>query len=1131
MSFLDDVARARAVLAEHGRVSVRALRRELALDEEILEELVEELVDVQQVVERRENLLVWLGDAEGVGRSSPSSQEAAGAAPLPGEAGESTPRPSPTGDGGERRQLTVMFADLVGSTTLSESIDPEELRDLMRSYRTVCDEAVKRFGGHIAQYLGDGVLAFFGYPDAREDAAEASIRAGLEIQRLLAERVADERIQARIGIHTGLVVTDETDTDSGGVLGSATNVAARIEAVAKSGSVVVSEATLALCRGSFITRNLGETELKGVEDPVVLHEVERGGRLPGDAGPGATTPIVGRDREIGLLLERWEEARDGRGQVALISGEAGMGKSRLLQALRDGIGEVPHAWLSLQCSPFTSGTAFQPVVDIFHRWLTEAGGHSPEESGKLFVDVLEAMPGLPGDRVIPYLLPLLSLPPSPNHPLPQTSVEEQRERTLAALAQLNLSLSDQQPVVVVVEDLHWSDPSTLEYLGRLVSQAPTARLLLVMSFRPEFDPPWSQSHVSTIRLGRLSKNRTRQLIANAVGGQLPEPVLVELEARSDGVPLFAEELTTSVVSSGVIAEHSGRYELRGSLKSLAIPMTLQDSLMARLDRLSASKLVAQQASVIGRQFTYELIEEVTDFDTPTLRKALDQLVDAEVVYQRGMPPDAIYSFKHALLQDTAYESQLLSNRKALHARIATALEERFPHRVEAEPELVARHCAAAGENHKAVGHYRRAAELAVARHSNVEASELLERSLDELGQLPESEERAQREIEIWLLLAQALSVVEGYRGSRVLAAQKRVEALCSQMEEGPQQLPALIGLIQLALNRAALTEAGVWAEILGRIAEPLGIPELTLVARYMYAACLLARSVPESEAAMERTLETLHSIDFPPPATPYIQDLPALIHATHGAILIDAGKPDRAIECVANLRARLAEIDHDLSTSGALSASSFTWVLARDPEAARELAEESLAVSAERGFHAQEVLCKIIRGWALAVRGDAAGGLADVDDSLALLERTGSEVVTPVVYVTAADVCRMAKQPERAAELLDRATALGEDAETSNVLCEIMLSRAQLELELGNRPEARRLLLTAGDRADEGGFVWTEMIISTELARLAKNEDEMAAAHDRLASSYAKLRDGHGREPAREAKAALDQLAARIAAS
>jgi class 3 adenylate cyclase len=977
-------------------------------------------------------------------------------------------------------------------------------------------------------------MVYFGWPQAHEDDAGRAIRAGLEIQRVLGERPEGQRIAARVGIHTGLVVVDATAVGNEALaLGPTSNLAARIEGVATPGSVVVSDATLALCRGVFVTKSLGETALKGVDVPVLLHEVERSAGVRSAIAADAARPMVGRERELGHLLDRWEEVQDGRGQVVLVSGEPGMGKSRLLRALRDKLADAPHLWLDMQCSPFTSGSAFQPLVDLFQTGLAGGAAKSPEEAGQLLVRGLESMPGLPGEKVIPYLLPLLGLPPSERYVLPQTSAEEQRNRTLAALVQLNHTLSEQQPMVLVAEDLHWSDPSTLEYLGRLVEQAPTSRWLLVLTFRPEFRAPFTQSHVSDLKLGPLSRRVTRELITNAAGARLPEPVLLQLEARSDGVPLFAEELVSGVVTWGVITQNGGRYELRGGMRDLAIPATLQDSLMGRLDRLSASKHLAQQAATLGREFSYELIEAVTDLDPPSLRTALAQLVAAEILHQRGTPPDAAYTFRHALLQDTAYESQLLSTRKALHGRIAVALEERFPERVGAEPERMARHCAAAGEHAKAVDHYQRAAELAVARLSNEEAAEHYGRALEALAALPESAERHQREIALRVAQGRALTALYGYEAPEVLESFARVEALCQAVGEGPQQLPARIGLTLFALARGDQVSWCDQAEVILRIAEPLGVLELVVMSHVLAGAVIInTGSIVAAEKRLSDALAIAEQIDFPAPATPWDADLIALAYGSQAIALACLARPEQAIQSFRLGESRLQQLSHTRSRTSSSAFAAIVGYLMCDLEFARASAEETLALAEGRGFHSDELMAHIVLGWARASQGEVEEGVRAVEKGLALAEASGSVAGLPLLCCAAAHVYRMAKRREQAEELIDRATTEYERTGGKNLRVDACVARAQVHLEPGDGApaEAERWLLEALEAAGAADYLQQELIISTQLARLAPRTGKLREAHDRLAHHYGRLTEGFDRAPAREAKAALDELAALLGA-
>jgi class 3 adenylate cyclase len=1137
-SFFDVVEHARSLLEAHGRVSMRGLRRELSVDDETLEDLAEELVETQQVATREGNTLVWLGPtaASATSPAPPAAQPPSQEAPVSelSPAGAEVEVSTEVGRSGERRQLTVMFCDLVGSTAMAQRLDPEDLRDFLNEYRSACTEATKRFGGHIAQLLGDGVLIYFGYPQAHEDDAGRAVRAGLEIQRLLADRSEQRQIDARIGIHTGLVVVDTSATgDEALALGPTTNIAARIQDVATPGAVVASSATLDLCGGIFLTHSLGEPALKGIDEPIELHEVDTMAGVRSRLAEVAAKPMVGRDREVGLLSDRWEEVQDGRGQVLLLSGDPGMGKSRLVQAWRDELGDSKHLWLDLHCSPFTMGSAFQPLVDLFNDGLTLGETDSPEQATALLVRGLEAMPQLRVELVVPYLLPLLALPASERYPLQETSSEEQRERTFVGLLHLMLNLTEQQPVVLVAEDLQWCDPSTLEYFERMVQQAATTRLMLVLTFRPEFRAPWSQSHVTEVKLSRLSRRVTRDMITNAAGGRLPEPVLAQLESRSDGVPLFIEELARGVVTSGIMTAQDGRYELRGSVNDLAIPSSLQDSLMARLDRLSASKQVAQEAATLGREFSYALIEAVSDLEPPALRTALEQLVTAEVLHRRGMPPDASYSFKHALLRDTAYESQLMTKRRALHARVVAVLEERFPKRVESEPEVLARHCAAAGSHVRAVDHYQRAAELALARHSNHEASRHFASALDVLALLPDDDERKQREIALRLAQRKPLAALEGYRAQVVVDALDRVDELCQAFQDGPQRLPALLGLVQADNLVGDMISCHARAQTILRIAEPLGIPQLLAVAHYMIGNCaMLATSATEADERMTQALAIAATTEFPAPATPDDLDLLSMIPVTHAMALAQCARPEAAMAALSGSRERAAEFGNDFTRFQSVSLMGIVGYLLHDPEFTKSVAEEAMALGAGRGFHSAEVMATICGGWARASLGDVETGVRDVERGVALAESSGTETGLSLLYVATAHVYRMAGDLSRAEHFLARADERSERNGEGAMRIQIAYARARnvLELGTGDPHEAERLLLEVIALACEQGRLSWELLASTDLARLAPQIGNSRDARDRLAGYYARLSEGLERLPALEAKAALDELDRTLAA-
>ena len=565
----------------------------------------------------------------------------------------------------------MLFCDLVDSTALASQLDPEDLREVVRAYQETCAKVIARFEGHIAQYLGDGLLVYFGYPLAHEDDAQRAVRAGLGMVEALGQlntRLEHERgvhLAVRLGIHTGLVVVGEV---GGGTrqeqlaLGETPNIAARLQGLAAPNTLVISAATFQLLGGFFACQPLGTPLLKGLAQPLavyrVLYESMARSRLEA-VGSTGLTPLVGREQEIGLLLERWAQVKDGFGQVVLLSGEAGIGKSRLVQVLKEQVAAEPQAWLTpCQCSPYYQHSALYPMIDLLERVALR---FEREESPPAEAQQTRGVPGAvwpaAGGGRAPLCRPAL---PAADRRLcpPDLSPEQQKQQTLHALLTILLRIAAQQPVLFVMEDLHWVDPSTLELLSLLVDQGPTARILALFTFRPDFSPPWTgRAHLTQVTVHACPASQAVEVIRQVAHGKaLPPEVVEQIVAKTDGVPLFVEELTKMVLESGLLQEREDRYELTGPLPPLAIPATLHDSLMARLDRLATVKSLAQLGATLGREFSYDLLQAVSPWDEETLQRGLHQLVEAEFLYQRGLPPQATYLFKHALIQDAAYQS-------------------------------------------------------------------------------------------------------------------------------------------------------------------------------------------------------------------------------------------------------------------------------------------------------------------------------------------------------------------------------------------------------------------------------------------------------------------------------------------
>ncbi len=614
-----------------------------------------------------------------------------------------------------------MFCDLVDSTVLSGQLDPEDLREVVRAYQETCAKVIARFEGHIAQYLGDGLLVYFGYPLAHEDDAQRAVRAGLGMVEALGQlntRLMQERgvhLAVRLGIHTGLVVVGEV---GGGTrqeqlaLGETPNLAARLQGIAAPNTLVISVTTFQLLRGFFACQPLGTPLLKGLAQPLavyrVLYESMARSRLD-VVGSTGLTPLVGREQEVGLLRERWAQVKDGLGQVVLLSGEAGIGKSRLVQVLQEHVAAEPQAWLTpCQCSPYYQNTALYPMIDLLERVALrfEREESPPQKLRKLEGFLVQY--GLPLADTVPLFTSLLSLPLAADYAPLHVPPAQQKQQTLQALLTIFLRIAAQQPVLFVMEDLHWSDPTTLEFLSLLVDQGPTARILALWTFRPDFSPPWTgRSHVTQVMLPRLPRRQAVEMTSQVAHRKaLPAEVIEQVVAKTDGVPLFVEELTKMVLESGLLQEREERYELTGPLPPLAIPATLHDSLMARLDRLATVKGLAQLGATLGREFAYALLQAVSPWDEDTLQRGLHQLVEAEFLYQQGLPPQATYVFKHALIQDAAYQSLLRSTRQQHHQRIAQVLAEHFPETAETQPELVAHHYTEAGLREQAIPYWQ-----------------------------------------------------------------------------------------------------------------------------------------------------------------------------------------------------------------------------------------------------------------------------------------------------------------------------------------------------------------------------------------------------------------------------------------
>ena len=686
--------------------------------------------------------------------------------PLPGGLGL---QPVPTERqpvGADRRQVTVMFCDLVGSTALSEQLDPEEWRDVLGAYHAACTQVIHRFDGHIAKYLGDGLLVFFGYPTAHEDDAPRSLHTGLGILQAVQQLGArlGQPLAVRIGIHTGLVVAGEVGNAALDIVGTTPHIAARLQTLAPPGSLVASADTCQLAAGLFTTVSLGPQTLRGVSAPISVYRIveENETRHPLESAvQTGLTPLTGREQEAGLLLERWEQVQERHGQVILLSGEAGIGKSRLIQALTERAAQTSSATLiEYRCSPYYQSSALYPLIDFLQRILNFKLDEPPHQKLDKLARALDRQ-GFSREAILPLFAALLSLPQPTDCPPLVGSPHQQKQKIQETLVTWLLQEAERQPLHCVVEDLHWADPSSLEFLGLLIEHVPRARMLLLLTYRPEFRPPWAlRSHMTQMMLSRLPRKHIEAMITNVSKGKsLPVEVVEQIARKTDGVPLFVEELTKMVLESDFLQEEPERYSLIGPLPNLAIPTTLQDSLMARLDRLAPVREIAQLGATLGREFSFELIRVVCALPEAELQQALAVLVEAEILYQRGILPNAEYTFKHALIQDAAYQSLLKSQRQHYHEQIAQTLAAYVSVSGDIHPELLAHHYTQAGLKEEALSYWYQAGERAVGQSANEEAVRHLQTGLALLDALPPSPQRRRHESAFQSALKRSLLAV------------------------------------------------------------------------------------------------------------------------------------------------------------------------------------------------------------------------------------------------------------------------------------------------------------------------------------------------------------------------------------
>ena len=917
-------------------------------------------------------------------------------------------------------------------------------------------------------------------------------------------------------------------------LGETPNLAARLQGIAAPNTLVISAATLQLLGGFFACQSLGTPLLKGFAQPLevyqVLYESTARSRLEAAGGTGLT-PLVGREQEVGLLRERWAQVKDGLGQVVLLSGEAGIGKSRLVQVLTEQVATEPQAWLTpCQCSPYYQNTALYPMIDLLERVALR---FEREESSQQKLNKLEGFVvqyGLPLAETVPLFAALLSLPLAAGYAPLTVSPEQQKQKTLHALLTIVLRIAAQQPVLFVMEDLHWVDPSTLEFLTLLVDQGPTARILALFTFRPDFSPPWTgRSHLTQVTLNRLPRRQAAELTGRVAHGKaLPAEVVEQVVAKTDGVPLFVEELTKMVLESGLLQEQAERYELTGPLPPLAIPTTLHDSLMARLDRLAAVKGLAQLGATLGREFSYELLQAVSLWDEDTLQRGLHQLVAAEFLYQRGLPPQATYRFKHALIQDAAYQSLLRSTRQQYHQRIAQVLEARFPELCETQPELVAQHYTAAGCAEQAVVYWQRAGQHASDRSAYLEAISHCTTGIELLKTLPETPERTQHALTLYIALGAALQMAKGHAAPEVEHAYTQARALCQQVGETPELVPVLFGLWRFYLARPQLHTARELGETLLRLAQRAHDPALAVIAHYALGATWLRLgALPAARQHLEEGIARYTPDQRRAPVFRMGQDPGVACRAYAAMTLWLLGYPAQALARLHEALALAHALSHPYSLAWARCWAAIVSQFRRDVPAVHEHAEAAVALATEQGFPQWAARGTSLRGWALAMQGQGEAGMAQVRQGIAAWRATGAAVFVPYLCTLLAEVSAHLGHPEDGLQALAEAHTLVEQQEERWWEAEISRLRGVLLLRQPGTPqaEAETWLQRALDVARRQEAKSLELRAAMSLSRLWQQQGKQAEARALLAPVYGWFTEGFDTADLQEAKALLEELA------
>ncbi len=1057
---------------------------------------------------------------------------------LPSAVSPDTPFP-PERDQAERRQLTMLFCDLVDSTALSRRVDPEDLQEIIRRFLDACSQAIGRFNGYIAKYMGDGMLVYFGYPQAHEHDAERAVYAGLALLDTVKALQQDNphpecNMAARIGIATGHVIVGELmgqDTaKERSVFGDTPNLAARLQALATPNQLVIDPVTKRLVGQEFEFADLGALSLKGFETPVHAWQVLRlrvsASRFESHRASHVAN-FVGREQEISLLLGRWREAVDGEGQVVLLCGEAGIGKSRIARSLCDRLADERYQTIQFQCSPYHTNTALYPATTF----LRQAAGLASQDSAQAQLEKLNVLArerGIENQDTVSLLADLLSIRGDHRDPPLTVSAETRKHMTLEALVRYLQGLADHCPVLFILEDAHWLDPTTLDLLTRIIDRIRQMRVLLLITFRPDFKPVWADySYVTFLTLSRLPRRQSAELVATMTGGKvLPPEVQQAILAKTDGIPLYIEALTENVLESGLLTEDNESFTLKGPLKELPIPDSLHALLMERVDRLGPAKDIVQTGAAIGREFSYELVQATVEMPDSQLRQALDMFVASGLVFQEGEIPLATYHFKHALVQDAAYSTLLKKPRRVLHARIAKTLESRFAERVKMEPELLAYHNEQAGLAGPAVEYWQRAARRDAERSANIEALNHFNRALELLKELPQGAERNALELELLLARGAPLLSVKGYASDDMEHNYRRAKELLQEGSNPVQQHRVIQGLWVFHLVRGQLANARGLAEDLLALAHREQSSDLLIEAHLRLGGTYFY--IGRFEEARTHLLTTISLYDpnqHRSHALLYGQDPGITARNWLAWTVWILGEVEHAETLAQEALGKARELEHPFTLVFTLANLSRIYTSFHNVNRALEFADEAIAVSTQYSFALGLALATSCQGWALAEQGHEAG-LGKLIHGISATRVTGANLNIPFTLALLAKIYLRNKRIDEGLGTIEEAQTLavtgGElfwHAELLRLKGELLLAQSDPSVQA-----AEQCLCEALKIAQDQHATMLELRAATSLARLWRKLNKMDDAKRILKSVCSRFTEGADNPDLIEAKTVLEQL-------